>query len=166
MWDLTLMTIFINHPLCGLLLIFPMWDRGVTWHDSLQSAAVWKMVSSCLSWCLWRKMNDKSFENSKKTVVELKDFFLNTLYLWTIALDFPMCLIFNVFFIFFPFLNRCLSCILSACVLELHLCIFYKISITWKKNRKRIFCIAMWLRNCWALVHYVTCPSFFYLHCL
>jgi hypothetical protein len=31
MWDLALMTLFINHPLyMGFSLIFPIWDRGVT----------------------------------------------------------------------------------------------------------------------------------------
>jgi hypothetical protein len=31
--------------------------------SNIQSADVWKMVPSCILWCLWRKMNDISFED-------------------------------------------------------------------------------------------------------
>lgn len=53
--------------------------------SSTQSAATWKMVSSYLLWCLWREMNNKSFENRKRTIEEIKPLFFNTLYLWIAA---------------------------------------------------------------------------------
>lgn len=36
-------------------------------------------------WCLWREINDRSFEDHEKTLEELKSFFFNTLYFWTEA---------------------------------------------------------------------------------
>lgn len=53
--------------------------------SSTQSAAMWKMVSSYLLWCLWMEMNNKSFENRKRTIKEIKPLFFNTLYLWIAA---------------------------------------------------------------------------------
>jgi len=35
---------------------------------------------SFLLWCLWREINDISFEDRKRIVVELKSFFFNFLY--------------------------------------------------------------------------------------
>jgi hypothetical protein len=66
-------------------------------YGSPQSAVVWKIVSSCLLWCLWRKMNERSFVDRERMVVELKCFFFNTLFLWTTALDFPSLLDFHFF---------------------------------------------------------------------
>jgi hypothetical protein len=40
-----------------------------------------------LLWCLWRKMNDRSFEDHKRTLEEIKFLFFNTLYLWTVVLS-------------------------------------------------------------------------------
>jgi hypothetical protein len=39
-------------------------DLYVCWWTagSARSVAVWKMVNSCLLWCLWRERNDISFE--------------------------------------------------------------------------------------------------------
>jgi hypothetical protein len=39
------------------------------------------MVSSCLLWCLWRKINDLSFEDREKTLDD---------YLWTTAIISPL----------------------------------------------------------------------------
>jgi hypothetical protein len=38
---------------------------------STRSAVVCKMVSSCLLWCIWGEMNDKSFEDHKRTMRSL-----------------------------------------------------------------------------------------------
>jgi hypothetical protein len=50
-------------------------------------AAIWKIVLSCLMWCLWRKRNDRCFEDRERMMGDLKDFFLKTLYLWTTAFN-------------------------------------------------------------------------------
>lgn len=46
------------------------------------------MVMFCLMWCLWREKIDRSFEDRKMTVVELKISFFNALYYWTTAFDY------------------------------------------------------------------------------
>jgi hypothetical protein len=49
--------------------------------SSLRSAAMWKMVPTCLLWCLWRKINDINFEDRERTLEEIKALFFKTLYL-------------------------------------------------------------------------------------
>jgi hypothetical protein len=53
-------------------------DLFTCWREqfgSPQSEAVWKMIPLCLMWCIWRERNDRSFEDSERTVAELKAFF-------------------------------------------------------------------------------------------
>jgi len=39
-------------------LIIPIeWDSSIVEDGVLGGKEMWKMVSSCLSWCLWRKRN-------------------------------------------------------------------------------------------------------------
>ena len=45
---------------------------------SPQSVVVWKMVLSYLSWCLWREIDYRNFEDRERTMVELKSFFFKT----------------------------------------------------------------------------------------
>jgi hypothetical protein len=71
--------------------LFACW-RGL--FGSTQSATVWKMVSYCLLWCLWRGKNDRSFEDRKSMLVELNSLVFNTLYYWTDAFVFSNLLIF------------------------------------------------------------------------
>jgi hypothetical protein len=49
---------------------------------SARSVAVWKMMPLCMLGCLWRKMNDISFEDHERafTFEEVKTLFLYTLY--------------------------------------------------------------------------------------
>lgn len=88
-------------------------DLFVYWKgkfDRLENAAMWKMVSSYLMWCLWRKRNYQNFEDRKQTVDELTDFFLKSLYHWASALDLNICS-YHVL-VFFPLLACCFSCTL------------------------------------------------------
>jgi hypothetical protein len=55
------------------------------------------MVSSYLSWYIWREINYRSFEDSEKTMVNLKSFFFNTFYHWAVTLDFLNFLRFHDF---------------------------------------------------------------------
>jgi hypothetical protein len=36
-------------------------------------------------WCLWREMNDRSFEDRERTLKGIMSLFFNTLYLWIAA---------------------------------------------------------------------------------
>jgi hypothetical protein len=73
---------------------------------------MWKTVSSCLLWCLWRKRTNISFEDRERTLVKLKSFFFNTLYIWAVAFVAPLVLSFLDFFVLFLLLPVCFSCIL------------------------------------------------------
>jgi hypothetical protein len=102
------------------------WTAG-----SAQSAAVWKMVPLCLLWCLWREMNDRSFEDRERTLEEIKSLFFYTLYLWTAAFVSPLVISYHDFLVlFFLLLVRCFlmytSCVLGAPYA------FNDISITYK----------------------------------
>jgi hypothetical protein len=66
-----------------------------------RSAAVWKTVSSCPMWCLWREINDRSFEDREKTLEEIKSLFFNTLYLWTTTYVFPLAVSYQDFLVLF-----------------------------------------------------------------
>jgi hypothetical protein len=71
----------------------------------------------------------KFFEDTKKTVVELKIFIFQTLQYWTASLDFNM-LSFMIFFTCFLFLIRCFL-LYTPCILELRLCAFNDILCTY-----------------------------------
>jgi hypothetical protein len=57
--------------------LFACWWTG----GRSRSAVVWKMVPSCLLWCLWRERNDRNFEDQERTLEELKTFFFYSLLL-------------------------------------------------------------------------------------
>jgi hypothetical protein len=48
-----------------MLLKFVKFDLLACWWCSgrLRSVAVWKMAPICLLWCLWREINNRSFED-------------------------------------------------------------------------------------------------------
>ena len=98
--------------------LFTCW-RGM--HGSLQSVVVWKMIQSCLMWCLWRKRNDRSFKDRERTMVELV--FLLQYFLQPTALDYhnlPN---------FFDFLSRShqVYFLYTSWVLRQHCCAFLTI---------------------------------------
>jgi hypothetical protein len=62
---------------------------------------VWKMVPSCLMWCLWREQNDRNFEDQEKSIEEFKSFFFHCLYSWTTAYLAPLVLSFSDFLVHF-----------------------------------------------------------------
>jgi hypothetical protein len=46
-----------------------------------QLDAVWKIISPCLMWCIWRERNDQNFDR-ERTWVELNALFFKTLFHW------------------------------------------------------------------------------------
>jgi hypothetical protein len=58
---------------------------------------VWKMMHLCL----WREMNDRSFENRDKTLEEIKSLFFNTLYLRIAAFVSPLVISYHDFLVLF-----------------------------------------------------------------
>jgi hypothetical protein len=63
---------------------------------------MWKMVPSCLLWCLWREKNHRSFEDLERLSAELESFFFFfTLLTWTAAFVAPWELSFHNFLVLF-----------------------------------------------------------------
>jgi hypothetical protein len=62
-------------------------DLFVCWWtvDNTWSVALWKMMLSCILWCLWRERNDRRFEDRERILEELKSLFFITLYFWIAA---------------------------------------------------------------------------------
>jgi hypothetical protein len=50
-----------------------------------RSVAVWKMVPTCLFWCVWKERNDRCFEDKERMLGTILSLFYDTLYLWTVA---------------------------------------------------------------------------------
>jgi hypothetical protein len=57
-----------------LLMACKIWTAGRS-----QNTVVWKMVTSCLLWCLWRERNDRNFKDQERTIEELKIIFFYSL---------------------------------------------------------------------------------------
>jgi mannosylglycoprotein endo-beta-mannosidase len=49
------------------------------------ATVIWKMIPSCLWWCLWRERNTRCFQNSAHSSAQLQETFLVSLYCWVIA---------------------------------------------------------------------------------
>jgi hypothetical protein len=62
-----------------------------------RSAAVWKMVPTCLFWCLWKEINNRNFEDRESSMGDIFSVLFETLYLWTAAYVFPLSISFNDF---------------------------------------------------------------------
>lgn len=64
---------------------------------STRSATMWKMMSLCLLWYLWRERNDRSFEYHERTLEKIKSLFYNILYLWifvsSLVISYHDCLV-------------------------------------------------------------------------
>ena len=47
--------------------------------DRHRNGHVWMVIPHCLMWCIWKEMNSKSFEDTKRSMLDLKLFFFRTL---------------------------------------------------------------------------------------
>ena len=62
------------------------WLAGQFWRYS--EYGCWRMVPHCVMWCLWRERNARHFEDSERSIVDLKLLFFQTLYGWVNSLGF------------------------------------------------------------------------------
>ena len=46
------------------------------------NGVIWMAVSYCLMWCIWQERNNWFFEDSEKTIADLKLFFFKNLSDW------------------------------------------------------------------------------------
>jgi hypothetical protein len=63
-----------------------------------RSAAVWKMVPTCLFWCLWQEKNNRCFEDLERSFEDILSSCFHTLYLWTAAHLSPLSISYDDFF--------------------------------------------------------------------
>jgi hypothetical protein len=99
------------------------------------NAVVWKMVPLCIMWCLWSGCNERFFEDSERSLEDLLDFFLTTLFTWTEAWLAPLVISFSDFLSLFssPLLGVLLY---TSCILGLRpSALFYKALLIQKKKQ-------------------------------
>jgi hypothetical protein len=65
-------------------------------------------------WCLWREMNDRSFEDHERTLEEIKSLFFNT-YLWTAAFVSSLVISYHDFLILFAHTIQVASLVYFLC---------------------------------------------------
>jgi hypothetical protein len=87
----------------GLSWVMPrrVLDLFACWWTSgrLRSATIWKMVLTCILWCVWKERNNRCFEDFERSLEDILASFLHTLYLWTVAFVSPLLLSFDDFFL-------------------------------------------------------------------
>jgi hypothetical protein len=116
--------------------VMPLWvvDLFACWWtgDRSRSSVMWKMVPCCLLWCLWRKHNDRHFEDKERTIEELIFFFFHSLFSWTTAFLASLVISFNDFFVFFFFFFFLDVFLLYFLCTSLRFALFNDISLTYK----------------------------------
>jgi hypothetical protein len=113
----------------GVVDLFACW-RGQ--FGSLQSVPMWKMISSCLMWCIWRERNDQSFEDLERMGVELNAFFFN--FHWMNAYDWFHISSFHDSLDFFFFFWWVVSLVYFLCTWVVAFCVLMNFNWLLKKD--------------------------------
>jgi len=66
-----------------------------------RSDAIWKMVPTCLLWCVWKERNNRCFRGFGEVIEVYSNYVFSTLYLWTVAFVPPLSLSFGDFLVCF-----------------------------------------------------------------
>ena len=96
--------------LFGVSWVMPRTVLGLLWcwqgsFGRHQNGCIWFIIPHCLLWCLWRERNNRCFEDTKRSIPDLKLLFFRTLRDWLFAFQnksFPS---------FIDFLESCNFCI-------------------------------------------------------
>jgi hypothetical protein len=81
--------------------------------DSTWSAAMWKMMFSCILWYLWKEINDRIFFRTTRECWRSLSLFSSMLFIiGQLHLYLLSCLVFMIFLFFSLLLVRCFSYIL------------------------------------------------------
>ena len=96
--------------LFGVSWVMPHSVLGLLWcwqgsFDHHRNGYIWSIIPHCLLWCLWRERNSRCFEDTERSIPDLKLLFFRTLRDWLFALQdksFPS---------FIDFLDSCNFCI-------------------------------------------------------
>jgi hypothetical protein len=68
--------------------VLQLWAGWQICVGDTKNLVVWRMVPHCVMWCLWRERNARHFEDSDRSIVDLKLLFFQTLYEWVNSLGF------------------------------------------------------------------------------
>ena len=102
---------FVDHLLLFCLIAHSLWmymlwlfgikwvvpssvvDLLFCWYHWLgkHNSDIWDLVPSCLMWTIWTKRNRRSFENERKTMVQLLAYCQRTLFDWSRCLGYSDC---------------------------------------------------------------------------
>ena len=69
------------HTILGLLWC---WQGSFGHHQNIY---IWSIIPHCLLWCLWRERNSRCFEDTERSIPDLKLLFFRTLRDWLFALQ-------------------------------------------------------------------------------
>ena len=72
----------------NVLELFKAWQGKFARHRHID---VWILVPHCLIWCIWRERNARSFESCERSLLEIKSFFLHTLFKWSVVFSHFSC---------------------------------------------------------------------------
>ena len=77
-----------------VLKLFEAWQGEFVRHRHID---VWKLVPHCLIWCIWHERNARSFEGCEHSLLEIKSFFLHTLFERSVVFSHFSCSSFSIF---------------------------------------------------------------------
>ena len=85
LWSMVLGLIGVSwvmpHTILGLLWC---WQGSFGHHQNIY---IWSIIPHCLLWCLWRERNSRCFEDTERSIPDLKLLFFRTLRDWLFALQ-------------------------------------------------------------------------------
>ena len=111
------------------------WQGKFSQHRNI---AIWRLVLHCLTWCIWREWNARSFEGCEWPILKIKSFFFHTLLEWSLVLPTFSCFSLHVLPDYCNF-GSWLFCPYSTFPVYLGwLCFLIKFFITYKKKIKII----------------------------
>lgn len=92
-------------PLCFVCLVYLGCCHSMGWScwcvgggfGSHRAAIIWGAIPLCLWWILWSKHNHQTFEGEEHSLVDLKRFFLLSLYYWMKEMSSPSASSFEEF---------------------------------------------------------------------
>ena len=80
LWDMVFGLFGVNWVMpLSVVGLFACWQGHF---GLLRNGVIWKIVPSCLMWCIWKERNNRCFEDSERAMPDLKLLFLRTLLDW------------------------------------------------------------------------------------
>ena len=83
---------FMVLGLFGVSWVMPHTVLGLLWcwqgnFGRHRNGYIWSIIPHCLLWCLWKERNSRCFEDTERSIPDLKLLFFRTLRDWLFALQ-------------------------------------------------------------------------------